>query len=71
MEGAMLPRATLTQTVLTAVDVRYHCLTCDDFDMCSECHKAHGHDHELAKFNDLLDLAVCNWTRSMNFIASV
>jgi hypothetical protein len=46
------------QMAMTAVDVRYHCLTCDDFDMCTECHKTRGHEHELAKFNDLLDLTV-------------
>jgi hypothetical protein len=46
------------QTAMTAVDVRYHCLTCYDFDMCTECHKTRGHEHELAKFNDLLDLTV-------------
>ncbi len=28
-------------------DLRYHCTACEDFDLCSQCHAAHGHEHDM------------------------
>ncbi|TKR68279.1 hypothetical protein L596_024280 [Steinernema carpocapsae] len=32
-----------------------HCNTCEDFDLCDECFKASGHEHQMDKISTLMD----------------
>ncbi|CAG5123248.1 unnamed protein product [Candidula unifasciata] len=38
-----------------AVETRYHCNTCDDFDLCMPCYKKGSHHHEMIKLGLGLD----------------
>ncbi|NP_001191640.1 CREB-binding protein [Aplysia californica] len=38
-----------------AVETRYHCSTCDDFDLCVPCYNKEGHHHKMTKLGLGLD----------------
>jgi E1A/CREB-binding protein len=31
------------------MEMRYHCLKCDDFDLCTQCYETTGHEHPMEK----------------------
>jgi E1A/CREB-binding protein len=31
------------------MEVRFHCMTCDDFDLCTQCYESTGHEHKMEK----------------------
>jgi E1A/CREB-binding protein len=31
------------------MEIRYHCMTCEDFDLCTQCYETTGHDHKMEK----------------------
>ena len=41
---------------MSALDLRWHCNTCDDFDLCVNCHKQEEHEHELVQIG--LDIGI-------------
>ncbi|XP_077589809.1 CREB-binding protein-like [Stigmatopora nigra] len=37
------------------VETRWHCTVCEDFDLCSNCYSAKGHEHRMVKWGLDLD----------------
>lgn len=49
------------------VETRYHCQECDDFDLCTSCFKAEGHNHKMIKLGlDLEDGSVSTENKNLN-----
>lgn len=46
--------------------VRYHCETCDDFDICESCHQEHSHKHPLKPIHKEMTESLMHTSQVLN-----